>query len=86
MPSDHASSDADFPGAFAHRCRLRVLLPLALPGPLDYGAVAGPGLGPGAFVRVPLGTRERIGVVWDEAGEGATEGPEASASRMCSKF
>ncbi|RMF02042.1 MAG: DEAD/DEAH box helicase, partial [Alphaproteobacteria bacterium] len=42
-----------------------VLLPLALETPYDYRA--GPGEPPAAgdFVRVPLGNRERIGVVWD---------------------
>jgi primosomal protein N' (replication factor Y) len=65
MANDHASSDRDFPATKDGGCRVKVLLPLALPGVLDYRAVPGPGLRPGAFVLVPLGTRERIGVVWD---------------------
>ena len=69
MPKGHTSSDAvPGPGTSAVE-RVRVLLPLGLPGALDYRAVRelgpGPGLRPGAFVRVPLGSRERLGVVWD---------------------
>ncbi|MBT7525672.1 MAG: primosomal protein N' [Rhodospirillales bacterium] len=48
-----------------------VLLPLALPGAFDY-RVMGQTPKPGSFVRVPLGKRERIGVVWD-AREGDPE-------------
>jgi primosomal protein N' (replication factor Y) len=48
--------------------RLRVLLPLPLAGALDYRAPVGAAPpAPGSFVRVPLGTRDRIGVVWDRA-------------------
>ena len=43
---------------------LPVLLPLALDAPYDYLAPARWALKPGDFVTVPLGTRERIGVVW----------------------
>ena len=43
-----------------------VLLPLALDAPYDYLAPLGMALRPGDFVTVPLGTRERIGVVWHE--------------------
>ena len=75
MPNGHTSSDAvPDPGVE----RVRVLLPLGLPGPLDYRAVPGPGLRPGAFVRVPLGSAERLGVVWDRDsgahGDGIDEG------------
>ncbi len=45
-----------------------VLLPLALEAPYDYLAPPGITLAPGDFVTVPLGTRERIGVVWPGAG------------------
>ncbi len=44
-----------------------VLLPLALDAPYDYLAPAGEALLPGDFVAVPLGSRERIGVVWEGA-------------------
>ncbi len=64
MAQGETSSD---PGNIVASARVRVLLPLALPGPLDYRADRP--LAPGTFVRVPLGARERIGVVWDEDGD-----------------
>ena len=76
MPEDHASSadpltncstvaPGDAPTALRH---FRVLLPLPLPAALDYLAPeALPPLEPGCFVRVPLGGRSLVGVVWDEA-------------------
>jgi len=46
--------------------RLRVLLPLPLPSALDYRALDGaPPPEPGRFVRVSLGPRRVIGVVWE---------------------
>ena len=42
---------------------VKVLLPLALAGAYDY--LADEPLLPGQFVHVPLGTKDRIGVVWD---------------------
>ena len=50
--------------------RLRVLLPLPLPAALDYRALeseAPPE--PGRFVRVSLGPRTLIGVVWESEGD-----------------
>jgi primosomal protein N' (replication factor Y) len=45
------------------------LLPLPLPGPLDYLAPDGAEVPePGTLVRVTLGSRRVIGVVWDEPG------------------
>lgn len=44
--------------------RIAVLLPLALPGSLDYRC-AGEAPKPGTFVRVPLMGRSVVGVVWD---------------------
>jgi len=46
--------------------RVRVALPMRL-GPYDYAVPEGMTLAPGDFVRVPLGPRVEIGVVWDEA-------------------
>ena len=46
-----------------------VLIPLALPGPYDYGVPDAMTLGEGDVVRVPLGPREVFGVVWGP-GEG----------------
>ncbi|HTQ34528.1 MAG TPA: primosomal protein N', partial [Stellaceae bacterium] len=45
--------------------RLRVLLPLPLPAALDYRAADGAPPQPGRFVRVNLGPRRVIGVVWE---------------------
>jgi primosomal protein N' (replication factor Y) len=79
MPDDHASS-ADpqvvcGTGALAgeqctaHR-HVRVLLPVPLPTALDYLAPeGGPSPEPGCFVRVPLGARTLVGVVWGSAGD-----------------
>ncbi len=71
MPEPHASSAA----AAAEECavdparRVSVLLPLPLPEVLDYLVpVAAAPPEPGSFVRVPLGGRNLVGVVWDEAG------------------
>jgi primosomal protein N' (replication factor Y) len=55
--------------------RIRVLLPLPLSGAYDYRVDAETGVRPGDFVRVPLGRRHLVGVVWD--GPPASELPEA---------
>jgi primosomal protein N' (replication factor Y) len=68
MPGSHASSAAR---------QIRVLLPVPLPAPLDYRApedAAAPE--PGSFVRVPLGPRRLVGVVWDR------ESPAVAAERL----
>jgi primosomal protein N' (replication factor Y) len=52
------------------RDRVRVLLPLPLPAPLDYGIAAGETAPEaGSFVRVALGPRELVGVVWEGEGD-----------------
>src|ERR1700728_1630314 len=59
--------------------RVRVLLPLPLPAALDYrvpGGEAAPQ--PGCFVRVSLGPRRLIGVVWD----GESEAEEVPDERL----
>jgi len=53
------------PAGFAQS--LAVLLPLPLAGAYDYGVPEGMTLEPGDIVRVPLGRREAIGVVWGSA-------------------
>lgn len=45
---------------------VRVLVPLALPEPYDYEVPAGLIVEPGAYVIVPLGAQEILGVVWSE--------------------
>src|SRR5438477_9841626 len=85
MPDNDASSPADVcdcgeaaegesaPGSAR---RVRVLLPLPLPAALDYLAPERmPWPEPGRFVRVPLGTRSLVGVVW----EGSNGEPPAGA-------
>ena len=50
--------------------RVRVMLPLPLPEPLDYLMPEGAAFPePGSFVRVSLGPRRMIGVVWDPPGD-----------------
>lgn len=44
---------------------VHVLLPLALEGPYSYRIPPGMRVSPGDYVRVPLGSRSVIGVVWD---------------------
>jgi primosomal protein N' (replication factor Y) len=58
--------------------RLPVLLPLPLAGPYDYAVPPGQTLAPGDLVRVPLGSRELSGVVWDPT----AEGPGVAADRL----
>ncbi len=50
--------------AIASAGRCSVLLPLPLAGAYDYLVPEGMNLQPGAVVRVPLGQRESLGVVW----------------------
>ena len=47
--------------------QVSVLLPLPLAGAYDYGLPTGMDAPPGSFVRVPLGKRELLGVVWGAA-------------------
>ncbi|RMD62303.1 MAG: primosomal protein N', partial [Alphaproteobacteria bacterium] len=44
---------------------MSVLLPVPIARPYDYAVPDDLALAPGAVVRVPLGGREAIGVVWD---------------------
>jgi primosomal protein N' (replication factor Y) len=62
MPHRRASSpDSAYPD------RVRVLLPLPLPGAFDYRRPADLDLAPGDLVVVPLGRRQVCGVLWDGA-------------------
>ncbi|MEE2980202.1 MAG: primosomal protein N', partial [Pseudomonadota bacterium] len=47
--------------------RVSVLLPLPLAGAYDYRLADRMDAPPGSFVRVPLGKREMVGVVWGDA-------------------
>ncbi|MBT3359143.1 MAG: DEAD/DEAH box helicase family protein, partial [Rhodospirillales bacterium] len=68
MPNEHASSQE-----YRANNRISVLLPLPLVGPYDYRAPEGLFLKPGDFVSVPLGKRERIGVVWGPGSDDINE-------------
>ncbi|MBW6396432.1 primosomal protein N' [Roseomonas sp. HJA6] len=60
------TGDADeVASVVALAARLRVLLPLPLADAYDYRAPVGAVVPVGAFVVVPLGRRQSIGVVWD---------------------
>jgi primosomal protein N' (replication factor Y) len=61
MPASHTSSDSSI------LQRVGVLLPLPLGGVYDYGVRSALVVAPGDFVRVPLGQRSVIGVVWGAA-------------------
>lgn len=50
--------------------QVAVLLPLPLTGPYDYRVPDGLTLAAGDFVRVPLGRRQEVGVVWGPGGGG----------------
>ena len=95
MPERHASAartqaasadPAALPGLEPREPRVSVLLPLPLAGAYDYLGPVDPPLKPGEVVRVPLGGREVLGVVWDRDSEAEIEsetGPEAvSAGRL----
>jgi primosomal protein N' (replication factor Y) len=59
--------------------RLRVLLPVPLPAALDYLAPEGePPPAPGRFVRVNLGPRKLIGIVW----EGEADSEDVADDRL----
>ncbi len=63
--------------------RCGVLLPLALPRSYDYRIPESLAVAPGDFVRVPLGRRFAIGIVWDEgAGDIPDEKTKDIAARL----
>ena len=65
MPPD-ATTPPDA-ALYRERDRVAVLLPLPLAGPYDYRLGPGMSAAAGDFVRVPLGRRIAIGVVWGPA-------------------
>ncbi len=62
--------------------RCAVLLPLPLSGAYDYLVPEGMALQDGAVVRVPLGGRETLGVVWGPGGEVAAKKLKAVSERV----
>jgi primosomal protein N' (replication factor Y) len=53
------------------KARVKVLLPLPLGNAYDYGIPEALDLSPGDFVKVPLGPRQAVGVVWENVPQGA---------------
>ncbi|HVI51709.1 MAG TPA: primosomal protein N' [Candidatus Sulfotelmatobacter sp.] len=68
MLSSEANSQANdikpSPGLYEAGARIAVLLPLPLGSAYDYRVPPGLSLADGDFVRVPLGNRRAVGVVW----------------------
>jgi primosomal protein N' (replication factor Y) (superfamily II helicase) len=67
MPPPHTTTTAAINGEAR---RAQVLLPLPLPGAYDYRVPQGLEIEPGAFVFVPFGRRDAIGVVWSMEASG----------------
>ena len=67
MPVPHTTNAAAINGELR---RVQVLLPLPLPGVFDYRVPPEIEIQPGAFVSVPFGSRDAIGVVWSESNTG----------------
>jgi len=91
MPERHASAartqpapadPAPLPGLVPPEPRISVLIPLPLVGTYDYLAPDDPPLPPGAVVRVPLGGREVLGVVWDRDSEAEGNAERVPAERL----
>lgn len=91
MPERHASAartqpapadPAPLPGLVPPEPRISVLIPLPLAGAYDYLAPDDPPLLPGMVVRVPLGGREVLGVVWDRGAEAEGDAEAVPAARL----
>lgn len=84
MSAQNAKTDRDADGddATAVSGRCAVLLPLPLRGAYDYLVPAGMQVQDGAVVRVPLGGREILGVVWGPGGEVASDKLRAVSERV----
>jgi primosomal protein N' (replication factor Y) len=50
--------------------RVSVLVPVAVAAPYTYRVPGGMAVAPGDIVEVPLGTRDVVGVVWDDPADG----------------
>ena len=61
--------------SFGPGARVGVVLPMPFNEPLDYAVPEGMTLTAGDFVRVELGTRPVVGVVWGPGGQSGTRGP-----------
>ena len=81
MPLPHTTTAAAING---EPRRVQVLLPLPLPGVFDYRVPSDLEIQPGAFVSVPFGRREAIGVVWSEGCSG--EVPDSKLKEVCERL
>ena len=72
--SDLFHADTDPQHTASGPASVPVLLPLALDEAFTYRASDAAPLAAGTVVAVPLGSREAVGVVWDEAGNAAPQG------------
>ena len=81
MPLPHTTTAAAING---EPRRVQVLLPLPLPGVFDYRVPPDLEIEPGAFVSVPFGRREAIGVVWSEGCSG--EVPDSRLKEVCDRL
>ena len=83
MPERHASAARTQPApADPGEPRVSVLIPLPLAGAYDYLGPDDPPLRPGDVVRVPLGTREVLGVVWDRSSDAESDAETVPAARL----
>jgi len=91
MPERHASAartqpapadPAALPDPAPPAPRVSVLIPLPLAGAYDYLGPDDPPLRPGEVVRVPLGVREVLGVVWDRDSDVESEAGEVPPERL----
>ena len=83
MPERHASAARTQPTpADPADSRVSVLIPLPLAGPYDYLGPDDPPLRPGDVIRVPLGTREVLGVVWDRDSDAESDAETVPAARL----
>lgn len=89
MVSLRASSAGDLPGEddLPNTAeRVSVLLPLPLVGAYDYLAPRAEALQAGDIVRVPLGSKERIGVVWDRNAADGDAPPRAKLKAVIARL
>lgn len=89
MASLRASSAGTLPGVddpVLEAGRVSVLLPLPLAGAFDYLAPRDEVPQPGDIVRVPLGSKERIGVVWDRDPAGGDAPPSAKLKAVIARL
>jgi len=82
LHGQNTEDSADRPVPAAVSSRVSVLLPLPLEGAYDYLVPPESSLAPGDLVRVPLGSRQVIGVVWDGDSGLRTDHGEVPESRL----